>query len=46
MVNSGFPEAFRYGFESVDGLPTPGIGINQKFTPNQTKRIFREFFAI
>jgi hypothetical protein len=28
-----------YGFEMVDGLKAiRGIGINRKFTPNQTKR--------
>jgi len=46
MVNSGFPIALGYGFEMVDGLRCVRIGVNQKFTPNQTRRIFREFFAI
>jgi hypothetical protein len=46
MVNTGFLQSRRYGFEMVDGPSTPLPRINQKFTPNQTARIFREFFAI
>jgi len=47
MVNSGFPKTGGYGFEMVDGADSLyGTGINQKFTPNQIARFFREFFSI
>jgi hypothetical protein len=50
MVNAGFPDPIRYGFEMVD-VPKPSMFyanqvINRKFTPNQINRIFREFSAI
>jgi hypothetical protein len=48
MVNVGFPEPIRYGFEKVDvstlvvaSMPA----INRKFTPNQVIRTFGEVSA-
>jgi hypothetical protein len=45
MVNGGFPEQTRYGFEKVD-VPAPWLlratPINRKFTPNRIIRIFRD----
>jgi hypothetical protein len=47
MVNSGFPETARYGFEMVDrASPFRPSGINRKFTPNQIGQFFHEFFSI
>jgi hypothetical protein len=47
MVNSGFPQTGRYGFEMVDRAGSfCCIRINRIFTPNQIGTIFREFFSI
>lgn len=49
MVNDRFPDATSYGFEMVDAAravnPASATAINRKFTPNQIRRIFREFSA-
>jgi hypothetical protein len=48
MVNVGFPEPARYGFETVDGLKARhhgGAAINRKFTPNRMIRNFGEVSA-
>jgi hypothetical protein len=50
MVNAGFPQAGRYGFEMVDAPRRfrfrAKTAINRKFTSNRIKRIFREFSEI
>jgi hypothetical protein len=50
MVNVGFPERNRYGFEMVDTRDAPVFlrktAINQKFTPNPMIRVFRKFSPI
>jgi hypothetical protein len=43
QVSGSLQVWFRNGGWPVDAA---GMGINQKFTPNQTDRIFSEFFAI
>jgi hypothetical protein len=50
MVNVGFPDRSRYGFEMVDAAGTADFSaqsaINRKFTPNQIIRVFRKFSPI
>jgi hypothetical protein len=49
MVNGRFPNATIYGFEMVTAERTADRGIadaiNRKFTPNQIRRIYRDFSA-
>jgi len=46
MVNGGFPPVVEYGFKMVDGQgEMAALDINQKFTPNQMKGIFRGSFT-
>jgi hypothetical protein len=47
MVNSGFPETGKYGFEMVDTVDSLCRGgINRKFTPNRIDQFFRDSFSI
>jgi hypothetical protein len=50
MVNVGFPDRGRYGFEMVDAsvaeISLAKSAINRKFTPNQIIRSFRKFSPI
>jgi hypothetical protein len=49
MVNVGFPEKTRYGFEMVDEAracqPSHRRRVNRKFTANRNSWIFRQFSA-
>jgi hypothetical protein len=50
MVNDGFPDRARYGFEMVDAPGAPVLlrnsPINRKFTPNRIIRLLGKFSAI
>jgi hypothetical protein len=44
MVNSGFLDAFGYGFESVDGLPTPWNRHQSKIYAESNQADFSRIF--
>jgi hypothetical protein len=50
MVNAGFPERMRYGFERVDGRDASMFlrqtAVNQIFTANPMIRVFLKFSPI
>jgi hypothetical protein len=50
MVNAGFPERMRYGFEMVDrhdaSVFSPQTAVNQIFTANPMIRVFLKFSPI